>query len=298
MASDDGIRVIFRGVRGGYPAPGPEFVQFGGNTACQEILVGGRTLIFDAGTGIIGLGRDLLKTAGERRLAIFFSHSHHDHTGGLLYFKPAYLPSTIMSIFGPQEDSHGILDDLRQLSATAVHPVPLANMGMNFTCAPVDDGDLVLWSPGDDRPRVAEKGGAARPGDVAVRIFRNHRHPLCGVLNFRLEYAGRSYVYATDVEGDGLTGDPELAEFARGADLMSHDGQYTTEEYERCRRGWGHSTVRMAVRTAQLAGVARLAIIHHEPEYTDAVLERLEREALEVFPGLFFAREGQEAVIP
>ncbi|MDR2390418.1 MAG: MBL fold metallo-hydrolase, partial [Planctomycetota bacterium] len=262
------------------------------------VRAGGRIVVFDAGTGIIKLGRDLMREEEERRLAIFFSHSHHDHTGGILHFKPVYVPSSIVTFLGSGGGDNGIMADLERLSSTESHPVQLAGMGMRYACVEIGGGDVVLWAPGEDRPRLAEKDFQAGPGDVLVRILENPRHPLCGVLNFRLEYAGRSYVYATDVEGYEECGDPVLAEFARGADLMSHDGQYSSEDYARNRKGWGHSTVNMAIRTAVLAGVPRLAIVHHEPEYDDAHLLRMEREAQRIFPGVFFARENQEALIP
>ncbi|HEX5943600.1 MAG TPA: hypothetical protein VFY66_15060, partial [Anaerolineales bacterium] len=57
----DELRVKFWGVRGSYPAPGAGTVKYGGNTACVEIHAGDRTIILDAGTGIIPLGRELAR---------------------------------------------------------------------------------------------------------------------------------------------------------------------------------------------------------------------------------------------
>jgi Metal-dependent hydrolases of the beta-lactamase superfamily III len=277
--------------------PGPTTLKYGGNTSCQEIRVGGRLLIFDAGTGIISLGQELAKEGPDHNIALFFSHNHHDHTGGMLYFKPAYNPGTTLHIFGPREERGTILDALDLLSTPAVHPVHISRMGMKYTCATLDDGDAVVWSPGDDAPRIASSDAKFTPDDVVVRVLHNSLHPVDGVLNFRLEYAGKAYVYATDVEGDEEKGDPGLAAFAKDANLMAHDGQYTSEEYESSRRGWGHSTVRMAIKTAQMAGVQHLAIIHHEPTYSDDQLDAMEREGKALFPGVFLAREGQEVII-
>ena len=292
-AADSRIRIVFRGVRGSHPMPGPTTLRYGGNTTSQEIRVGGRLVIFDAGTGIISLGRDMMRDNGPLNMAVFFSHNHHDHTGGILYFKPAYNPKTTMHIFGPEDEPGSILDALEHISSPAAHPVRLARMGMNYTIQILGDGDVVRWAPGEDAPRLVPPGTPLTPGDVVIRVLKNDLHPVEGVLNFRLEYAGKSYVYATDVEGDEEKGDPVLAEFARGADLMAHDGQYTSEEYFELRRGWGHSTIRMAMKTAELAGVSRLAIIHHEPSYDDDKLDAMEKEARAGFPGLFLAREGQ-----
>ena len=295
--ADTTIRIVFRGVRGSYPMPGPTTLRYGGNTSCQEIRAGGRLLIFDAGTGIIGLGQDLAQEGVPKHIALFFSHNHHDHTSGLLYFKPAYNPNVTMHIYGPTEERGSILNTLEDLSSPVAHPVQLSKMGMKFTCDTIDSGTVVVWSPGDVTPRIIAPEEKTSPGDVVVRVLKNSVHPLAGVLNLRLEYAGKSYVYATDVEGDPEKGDSLLAGFARGADLLAHDGQYTDEEYESLRKGWGHSTIRMAVKTAEMAGVDRLAIIHHDPGYSDDQLDRMAEEAKALLPGAFLAREGQEITL-
>lgn len=250
MASGEAeITITFRGVRGSHPMPGPSTLRYGGNTTCHEIRAGGRLVIFDAGTGIISLGDDMAKEGGKHDFAVFFSHNHHDHISGLLYFKPAYMPSTTMHIFGPADQPGDILDALEIISSPAAHPVQFARMGMHSTTDVIDTGDVVRWKVGDEAPHVLKPGEQYTPEDVVVKVMKNRLHPVEGVLNFRLEHMGKSYVYATDVEGDEEKGDVDLAEFAKGADLLAHDGQYTSEEYSTNRKGWGHSTVKMAVAT-------------------------------------------------
>ena len=291
------ISITFRGVRGSHPMPGPTTLRYGGNTTSQEVRVGGRLLVFDAGTGIISLGHDIASQPGPHEMAVFFSHNHHDHIGGILYFRPAYMPSTIMHIFGPADKPGDILDALERLSQPAAHPVQLARMGMKYDSTPLEGGETVVWREGEAAPRLARPDEEFTPRDVVVKVMKNALHPVEGVLNFRIEYGGKAYVYATDVEGDEETGDPALAEFARGADLLAHDGQYTSEEYFPRRKGWGHSTVAMAVKTASMAGVKRLAVIHHDPGHDDDQLDAMEREAQAHMPGAFLAREGQTVVL-
>lgn len=54
--------VKFRGIRGSYPTPEKSFLEFGGNTSCVEVNAGGHLIILDAGTGIISLGNELMKS--------------------------------------------------------------------------------------------------------------------------------------------------------------------------------------------------------------------------------------------
>lgn len=295
--ADAAMTIIFRGVRGSHPMPGPSTARYGGNTASQEIHVGGRLLVFDAGTGIISLGRELARRGRPSDIALFFSHNHHDHIDGLLYFRPAYMASTTMHIFGPADERGDIEYALELLSRPAVHPVPLSDMGMRYDVAVLEGGETVVWRPGEAAPRLAGEHEELTGGDVVVKILKNHLHPIDGVLNFRLEYGGKSYVYATDVEGDEERGDVELAEFARGADVLAHDGQYMSEEYFAGRKQWGHSTIRMAVKTARMAGAKRLVILHHDPEHSDDQLDAMAREADGWFPGVVFAKEGEVVAI-
>ena len=72
--------VKIRGCRGSYPKPGKDTIKFGGNTTCYEVKIENCILIFDAGTGIISLGKELAEkhhATGEKiTVNIFFSHIH------------------------------------------------------------------------------------------------------------------------------------------------------------------------------------------------------------------------------
>ena len=107
-----------------------------------------------------------------------------------------------------------------------------------------------------------------------------------------MERNGKVLVVCTDVE-HGEQIDPRLVEFARGADLLVHDAQYTAEEL-RNRRGWGHSSFDQAMEVAEMAGVRQLALTHHDPEHDDEFLHRIEKLCRERFPDAVLAREGME----
>lgn len=55
------FKVKFRGVRGSFPVADKSFLQYGGNTSCVEVYVGGHLIILDAGTGIVNVGDELME---------------------------------------------------------------------------------------------------------------------------------------------------------------------------------------------------------------------------------------------
>jgi phosphoribosyl 1,2-cyclic phosphodiesterase len=114
--SDSQFRVQFWGVRGSYPTANSSNRHFGGNTSCVEVRAGGRRLIFDAGTGIIPLGKELCDGASPPPSAyIFLSHTHIDHVMGLCFFEPLLTPRARTFILGPGDRPGDLTRSLRHL---------------------------------------------------------------------------------------------------------------------------------------------------------------------------------------
>lgn len=300
MASNKkGFRIVFRGVRGSHPVADQSSLRYGGNTTCHEIRVGGHLILLDAGTGIIPIGNELLKAAMQEKktvqASLFFSHVHHDHTFGFLYFKPVYIPGTELAIFGPKTFAGDIKKELLALTAAPFHPMSIPEMGMDCDFHDLQGGESFVLRPGQRVPEAIDDATATAEDDVIIRVAANPRHTKVGVLNYRVEYHGKSYVFATDVEGTE-DGDPVLDVFAKDADLMAYDGQYTEDEYYKGpppKKGWGHSTLKMAVATAKKAGVKSLAIVHHDPEHDDEFLDKMDAEVKELYPNGYLAKENQ-----
>src|SRR5215203_7168633 len=126
------MKVRFWGVRGSYPTPGSGTVKYGGNTPSVEICAGEhgheRTIILDAGTGIIPLGRELARTKRTGELLLLFSHLHHDHTQGFPFFVPAYLPNAKLHIYGPDGTHESLKNVLENNQSSETFPVSLREM--------------------------------------------------------------------------------------------------------------------------------------------------------------------------
>ena len=117
-------------------------------------------------------------------------------------------------------------------------------------------------------------------------------HPQ-GSIGYRLRRGDRTIAIATDHEAGDPAVDEALVEWARGADVMVHDAQYSDEDYEP-HRGWGHSTWNRAIDTAIAAEVGRLVIVSHDPARTDDELDRLVATSRSRFPRITAGRAGME----
>ena len=85
MHQDNEMKVTFWGVRGSYPKCQPAFAKVGGSTSCVSLEANGRYLIFDAGTGLVDAGDDIIKQ-NLKKADLFISHAHADHISGFAFF--------------------------------------------------------------------------------------------------------------------------------------------------------------------------------------------------------------------
>ncbi|MDC7785695.1 MBL fold metallo-hydrolase [Rhodoplanes sp. TEM] len=287
--SSTGMLVRFWGVRGSVTCPGPATVRYGGNTACVEVRCGHRLVIFDAGSGLRGLG--LALAAGGETAApapgrplpvdadIFFSHCHLDHVWGLPFFQPAYEPGTRLRLWaGHLLPETTLAAAIRQLVAHPLFPgggdLFRADIAFeDFRC-----GETLTPHPG----MVLRTGPLQHPG---------------GGTGYRLEYGGASLAYVTDTEHRAGQLDPAVLALAADVDLFVYDCTYTEAEYA-ANAGRGHSTWQHGVRLASAAGARRLAIFHHDPSHDDPTLDRIAREAEAMRPGTLVATEGLTLRLP
>ena len=295
---NDELKIKFWGVRGSYPTPGAGTVKYGGNTACVEINAGERTIILDAGTGIIPLGRELAKQKHPLELLLLFSHLHHDHTQGFPFFVPAYIPNTRLHIFGPGGTPETLKHVLEHNQSAETFPLSLRDMSAAKTIELVRESQVIVWDEENVRVVGSASSTGLSPEAVVIRIHKSYAHPG-GVYVYRITWHGKSVVYATDTEGYvGM--DRKLVAFARDADVLIHDAQYSEEHYRGqlagfpSTQGYGHSTAAMACEVAAAAETGELVLFHHDPAYTDDLVAAQESTAQKLFPDSRAAYEGFE----
>ena len=254
------MRLYVCGVRGSTPAPGAEFVRYGGHTSCVALAHQGEppTLVLDAGTGIRRL-TDVLQGAPFRG-SIVLGHLHWDHTQGLPFFAAGDRPDARVDVYLPEQG------DAAEVLGRALSPPHF----------PIEPHEMRgHWSFSGLTPGCHRLEGF---NVVALDI------PHKGGRTFGLRVSdGRGTVaYLSDHSPVSLGLGPEgLGEYheaavrlAQGVDVLVHDGQHTAAEFE-AKQSLGHSAVEYAVGLAKAAGAGRLLLFHHDPPRTDDAIDAI-----------------------
>ena len=219
------MKLKFYGTRGSAPVCEAGFQEFGGNTTCVRLAFPDTQTIaiLDAGTGIRNLGKDLLAMGHQQaQLVIAFSHFHWDHIQGFPFFAPAYdVAQTIVMLAMGQGRTIGNLREIFEVQMQAQYfPVQLAHMGATFEFLQIE--------------KASEHFTGVNNTVTTVTATRQ-QHPG-GSYGYRIERGGKVLVFCTDLE-HGERIDPQVVALARGADLLVHEAQYTTEELHPKRAG-------------------------------------------------------------
>ncbi len=260
-------RLIILGARGSIPVSGPEYRRYGGKTTCFLAELGGRPIVLDAGTGLLGLPERILAMP---ELSLLLTHPHTDHLLGLPMSSYLMKRGSHLTVYGASRDGKGVRAQINCLMRPPLWPVSIDRL------------------PADVSFRHLPAEFALGP--VSIRSLEGI-HPG-GVSLLRLECGKKSVVLITDCT---LTESfhPEALAFAKDADLLLIDGQYSDDEWDG-RKRYGHNTWRSAAEFAAEACAKTARIVHHDPAHTDAVLDDASALLRSIHPRCRFAREGEE----
>lgn len=255
------MRIKIWGCRGSITTPGLNTIRYGGNSSCLEIRSAeGHVVIVDAGSGIRNLGKALKNEGSLSEIRFLFTHSHWDHLAGFPFFELAYSDRYHITLCDGPHSQDSIRKYLFRQMEAPFFPVDFSQLRakFNFNCE-------------------HQKCDGYCPLGEAMQIRAIPLSHPNGGYGFKFVEHGKIFVYLTDNElgfqhEGGLT-PTEYIDLCRGADLLLHDAQYTTEEYKQT-RGWGHSTYLDATDLAVKAGVKRFGLFHHDPDRADDDLDR------------------------
>jgi len=265
MARASKMYIRFWGVRGSIASPGKETVKYGGDTSCIEVRCGKEILILDAGSGIRKLGDKILKEKPQH-INILFSHFHWDHIQGFPFFAPVFNNKYSITLVGERKMNF----TLEQLFSTQLmfpyFPLALTELDAKISFHEIKRNDSIVKN------------------NVTIKLARLN-HPG-GCIGYRIEYGGKSFVYATDTEHYSCI-DKSLLELSLNADVLVYDCNYTEDEYSGKtgppRTGWWHSTWTHGVKVAKAAKVKKFIIFHHDPTHDDKFIDKLEKQVQKEF---------------
>ena len=265
--------VKFWGVRGSVPTPGSDTVRYGGNTACVEVLIAKQRIIFDGGTGLRVLGKQLLNREQPLQAHIFFTHTHWDRIQGFPFFVPAFVEGNCFDIYGaPAANGASIKQCLTDQMLRPNFFTPLQKMSSEMSFHNISAGSVIHL-------------------DYGVMVETIALNSQTSALGFRVTYAGKSLVYATDSDINSPDLDPNLLYLAQGADLFIYGGHYSETAYPDVGAGtlipWERN-----IELARKAQVKEMILFHHNPVHDDDYLDHVEMEIHNRCSQLRLAREG------
>jgi phosphoribosyl 1,2-cyclic phosphodiesterase len=255
------VRLHVCGVRGSTPAPGSDFVRYGGHTSCIAIARDGAapSLVLDAGTGLRRLSA-LLEGAPFRG-TILLGHLHWDHTQGLPFFAAGDRPDARVRLLLPDqgEPAEGVLE---RMMSPPHFPIPPGGLRGAWSFENLPPGEHEIEGFAVLAREIPHKGGRTfgyrvSDGRSTVAYLSDHAPGVLG----------------PGPEGLGEYHEAALA-LAEDADVLFHDAQYTAEEYTG-RVTWGHAAVDYAVGLGAKAGARRVMLHHHDPNRTDEAVDAI-----------------------
>lgn len=180
----------------------------------------------------------------------------------------------------------------RHLMKAPYFPVEYDGFGSHITCHNIKNPNItvLLFHPkgGIKRLRLDEferlrAGSKQMPFDrhsfaleecLLITMFRSH-HPEQTISYRFIECStGDSCVFLTDHENQsGIS--VELKRHTHDVKLLIEDCQYSEEDYQKRKTGWGHASDEYVAWLAGEAEVEALGLTHHDPASTDQVIDEI-----------------------
>jgi phosphoribosyl 1,2-cyclic phosphodiesterase len=258
------VRINVCGTRGSTPAPGREFLRYGGHTSCLAITAADSAvpeLLLDAGTGIREVTR--LLDGGPFVGTIALTHLHWDHVHGLPFFAAGDREDSCVRLLLPAPPDGATAEATLERGMSPPHfPITPSQLRGRWEFAAIEPGEVRLGGLTLLAREIPHKGGRTfgyrvTEGTTSIAYLPDHSPVDLG--------PGR----------DGLGEYHEAAiELARGADILMHDSFWYAGDFDPART-LGHAAAEYAIGLAGAAGARRVLLIHHRPDRTDSELEKL-----------------------
>jgi phosphoribosyl 1,2-cyclic phosphodiesterase len=259
------VRVHLCGVRGSTPAPGADFLRYGGHTSCLAVAhddTDAPTLILDAGTGVRAVTRLLDEQPFNG--TILLTHLHWDHVQGLPFFAAGDHDDAHVTLLLPKQQD-GV--DAEAVLARAMSPphFPMEPSGLrgSWTFATIAPGEREIEGFTVLALEIPHKGGRT----FGYRISDGH-----STLTYMPDHCPTALGAGPDGFGEYH---PDALKLALDTDILVHDAQLLTREELATEGRFGHAAVDYAILLGQHADARAVVLFHHRPDRTDDALDEL-----------------------
>jgi phosphoribosyl 1,2-cyclic phosphodiesterase len=275
------LRIHFCGVRGSTPAPGIDFVRYGGHTSCLALSRGGAaapSLILDAGVGLQSASG--LFAGAPFTGSILLTHLHWDHILGLPFFAAGDRADARATVLLPEQDgSETAAGVLARVMSPPYFPIGPTELQGKWTFSAIPPGGHRVEGFEVLAREIPHKGGRT----FGYRVSDGH-----STLAYMPDHCPTSLGAGEDGFGEYH---PAALELAHGADVLVHDAQLFPEELASDAR-FGHAVADYAVELGRRAGTRSVVLFHHRQDRTDEALDGLAERFRGAFPHVIVAKEG------
>jgi phosphoribosyl 1,2-cyclic phosphodiesterase len=275
------LQIDFCGVRGSTPAPGIDFIRYGGHTSCLALTRDGDArpgLVLDAGAGLLQLARRFGETPFSG--TILLTHLHWDHVLGLPFFAPADRTDADVEVLLPEQASgEDAASVLAGMMAPPYFPIGPTQLRGRWTFGTVAPGEQQIAGFTVLAREIPHKGGRT----FGYRVSDGH-----STLAYMPDHCPTMF-------GAGESGfgecHPAAVELAAGADVLVHDAQLLPSELA-AEADFGHSVADYALELARRADARSVVFFHHRHTRTDDALDQLASRFTDASPPVSIATEG------
>ena len=244
------MRLHLCGVRGSTPAPGADFLRYGGHTSCVAIAhddAARPTLVLDAGTGL----RQVTPLLGGQPFdgTILLTHLHWDHVHGLPFFTGGDRDDARVSLLLPEQEDGASAEQALAKGMSPPHfPIgpggPARRLDLRHRARP---GPLKAEGFTVEARRIPHKGGAT----YGYRVSDGHR-----VITYMPDHCPTALG-----PGPGGLGRVPPGRAGPGRRRRPADPRRVPAAPRRSppRRSFGHAAADYAIGLGQRAGARRVA---------------------------------------
>lgn len=265
------------GVRGLIATSSSDTRRYGGNTACVEMFVAGKRLIFDGGTGLRILGKSL-RNHQKLEAHLFFTNSQSNRIQGFPFFAPAFIPGNNLHIYGTAASNSASIKQClydQMLQPHFSYPLQVMQSELQF--------------------KNLNPGQGININDVIVTTALINQNQKS--IGYRVNWQDYSVAYLTDLSK--LTDESDthsesiakgILELTQGVNLLIANTTYTELTPRKNKDFDFHWET--ALNLAKKSGVKKLVLSQHHPDDDDDFLDGVQAKIKSVFDDVELAHEG------